>query len=285
MAARMAGAALVLGGGGITGAAWEIGVVAGLHAAGVDLARADAVIGTSAGAIVGAQILSGVPIDELYSKQFRDPIGEVATHVPISTFARFLVWMLLPGEERQVRARIGRAALHARTMPESERRAVIRGRLPRASWPQRDLRVTAIDAESGEFVVFKRDSGVELLDAVAASCAVPLVYPPATIGERRFIDGGMRSIANADLAAGFEAIVALTPVGIGLRRSRTAEGQIKSLGKGIRSIVVKADARSRKAMGTQFLDPALRAASARAGWTQATSVARAVAEVWESVRA
>ena len=281
----MAGAALVLGGGGITGAAWEIGMLAGLHAAGVDLTSADAVIGTSAGAIVGAQILSGVPIDELYSKQFRDPIGEVATHVPISTLVRFLIWMLMPGDELQVRARIGRAALRARTMPESERIRAISGRLPVKTWPQRDLRITAIDAERGEFVVFRHDSGVDLVNAVAASCAVPLIYPPATIGDRRFIDGGMRSVANADLAAGFDPIVALTPVSVSLRRSRSAKGQIESLGKGIQSLVVKADDQARKAMGTQFLDPALRAPSARAGWTQATSVARAVAEVWTSVRA
>ncbi|TMF00384.1 MAG: patatin-like phospholipase family protein [Chloroflexi bacterium] len=281
----MAGAALVLGGGGITGAAWEIGMLAGLHAAGVDLSKADAVIGTSAGAIVGAQILSGVPIDELYSKQFRVPVGEVATHIPISTLGRFLIWTLTPGDERQRMARIGRAALRARTMPESERKRVISSRLPVKTWPQRDLRITAIDAESGEFVVFKRDSGVGLVDAVAASCAVPLVYPPAAIGGRRFIDGGMRSVANADLAKGFDPIVALTPLSVGHRRSRTAEGQIESLGKDIRSIVVKADARARKEMGMQSLDPAFRTSSARAGWAQATSVARAVAEVWTSVRA
>ena len=281
----MARAALVLGGGGITGAAWEIGMLVGLHAAGVDLTSADAVIGTSAGAVVGAQILSGVPIDELYSKQFRDPIGEVGTHVPFTTLARFLVWTLMGGDDRQRLARIGRAALRARTMPESERKRIISDRLPVKTWPQRDLRITTVDAETGEFVVFKRDSGVELVDAVTASCAVPLVYPTATIGTRRFIDGGMRSAANADLAVGFDAIVALTPVGFALRRSQTADGQIESLGKGIRSVVVKPDQHSRKTMGTQFLDPAFRGASARAGWAQATSVARSVAEVWASVRA
>src|SRR5713101_8594106 len=143
----MARAALVLGGGGITGAAWEIGMLAGLHAAGVDLTTADAVIGTSAGSIVGAQILSGVPIDELYSKQFRDPIGEVATHVSISTLVRFLIWTLMPGDERQARARIGRAALRAQTMPESERKRVISGRLHSRSWPQRDFFIAATDAE------------------------------------------------------------------------------------------------------------------------------------------
>src|SRR5579859_1503493 len=123
MAAKMAGAALVLGGGGISGAAWEIGMIAGLHAAGVDLTTANAVIGTSAGAIVGAQILSGVPIDELYSRQFRDPVGEAARHIPISALGRFLMWALVPGEERQVRARIGRAALRARTVPSRSSRA------------------------------------------------------------------------------------------------------------------------------------------------------------------
>src|SRR6266705_3407585 len=102
----MAGAALGRAGGGSTGPARETGMLAGLHAAGVDRSRADAVIGTSAGAIVGAQILSGVPIDELYSKQFRAPVGEVATHVPISTLGRFLIWTLMPGDERQIKARI-----------------------------------------------------------------------------------------------------------------------------------------------------------------------------------
>jgi NTE family protein len=280
----MPGAALVLGGGGITGAAWETGMLAGLHAAGVDLTSADVVIGTSAGAVVGSQILSGVPIDELYSRQFRDPVGEVTTHVPISTLVRFLVWTLMGGDERQRLAPIGRAAMRARTMPESERKRVIGDRLPVKTWPKRDLRITAIDAETGEFVVFRRDTGVDLVEAVAASCAVPLVYPPATVGGRRFIDGGMRTAANADLAAGFDPIVALTPVSIALRRSRTAEGQIESLGQGIRSIVVKPDGHARKAMGTQVLDPAFRAASARAGWAQATSVARAVEVVWASGR-
>src|SRR5260370_27197124 len=131
----MARAALVLGGGGITGAAWEIGMLAGLHAAGVDLTTADAVIGTSAGAIVGAQILSGVPIDELYSRQFRDPIGEVTTHVPISTLGRFLIWTLMPGAEPEVRARIRRAAPRARTMPESARSRPISSRPHPPSWP------------------------------------------------------------------------------------------------------------------------------------------------------
>lgn len=275
----------MLGGGGITGAAWEIGMLAGLRADGVDLTTADVVIGTSAGSVVGAQILSGVPIDELYARQFRPPIGEVRTDMGVITLGRFLALMLMPGDERTVRARIGRASLRARTMSESARKQVIAGRLPRKEWPERDLRITTVDAETGEFVVFTRDSGVELVDAVAASCAVPLVYPPATVNGRRYMDGGARSVANADAAAGCDPVVALTPIGVALRRSQSTDRQIAGLGADVRSIVVKADGQSRRAMGRQALDPAFRAASAHAGRAQATAVARAVAEVWKAARA
>ncbi|HET7465572.1 MAG TPA: patatin-like phospholipase family protein [Candidatus Dormibacteraeota bacterium] len=282
----MAGrSALVLGGGGITGLAWEIGMLAGLREAGVDLTTADVVIGTSAGSIAGAQILSGTPLEELYARQLRDPTGEIASRMGLGTLARFLLVMLLPGDQQKSRARLGRSALRAHTVPAATRRDIIASRLAGDNWPDRDLRITTVDAETGEFVVFQRDSGVSLLDAVCASCAVPLVYPPAEVKGRRYIDGGMRSVANADLATGCDPIVALAPVSVSLRRSQSVEGQIASLGGGIRSIVVKADGLARKAMGTQALDPAFRAAAARAGRTQAASVVRAVAEVWSPVRA
>src|ERR1051326_4950678 len=179
----MPGSALVLGGGGITGAAWEIGILAGLQEAGVDLTTAGVVIGTSAGSIVGAQILSGTPMEELYARQLRPPAGEVASRMGVATLLRFLAPMLLPGDEQKARSRIGQAALRAHTMAEADRKDIIASRLPAGGWPQRDLRITSVVAESGEFVVFQRGSGVDLVDAVAASCAVPLVYPPVTIGD------------------------------------------------------------------------------------------------------
>jgi NTE family protein len=199
--------------------------------------------------------------------------------------ARFLALMLLPGDPARARSRIGRAAMRARTMPEATRRGVIASRLPSTTWPDGDLRITTVDAETGEFVVLDRNSGVELVDAVGASCAVPLVYPPVTIRGRRYIDGGMRSASNADLAAGCDPVVALTPVSLALQRGQRAENQIASLGASTRSLVVSPDRQARKAMGTQSLDPAYRAASARAGRAQASSVAQAVKEVWSAVRA
>ena len=277
----MAGrAGLVLGGGGITGTAWEIGMIAGLKEAGVDLTTADLVIGTSAGAVVGAQILSGVPIEELYERQLRPPVGEVTIRFGLGNLGRFAALMLLPGNERGVRARVGRAALRARTMTEAARKAIIAGRLPVHEWPERELQITAVDAETGELVVFKRDSGVELVDAVAASSAVPMVYPAITINGRHYIDGGVRSVANADLATGCDPVVVLAPVRVALRRRQRVDAQLQSLGQGIRSIVVSADGTARKAMGRQALDPAFRAASARAGKAQAPLAAGAVAGVW-----
>lgn len=279
MAPGMGGKALVLGGGGVTGLAWEIGLLAGLQEAGVDLMTADVVIGTSAGSVVGTQILSGVPLEELYARQLRDPTGEIASRMGVGVLLRFLAPMLLPGDEQKARARIGRAALRAHTMPEAQRTSVIASRLASHDWPARDLRITSVVADTGEFVVFTRDSGVEIVDAVAASCAVPLVYPPVTINGRRYVDGGVRSVANADVAPDFDPVVVLVPIALSLRRSQRIENQVM----GRRSAVVTADAQARKAMGRQALDPAKRAAAARAGRAQAESVARRVAEVWTTV--
>jgi NTE family protein len=272
--------ALVLGGGGITGIAWETGLLAGLAEAGVDLTSADLVVGTSAGSVVGAQILSGVTLKDLCAAQLTDAKGEIATKMGMGALARFVIGALWPGDERRGRARLGRAALKARTVPESERRAIIEQRLPNRSWPERRLIITAVDAETGESRAFDCNSGVPLPDAVAASCAVPLVWPPITINGRRYIDGGVRSIANADLAVGCDRVVVLAPVTVALRRSGRIDRQLAALGPSVRSVVVSPDVQARKAIGRNVLDPAHRGASARAGRVQAASVVDAVAAVW-----
>jgi NTE family protein len=272
--------ALVLGGGGITGIGWELGMLAGLAEAGVDLASADTVVGTSAGSVVGAEILSGVPVEDLYADQLRDPTGEIAAKMGFGVIARFVLLAMWPGDDQRSRARLGRASLKARTVPESARRAVIEERLSSPSWPERRLLITAVDADTGEARVFDRDSGVALVDAVAASCAVPLVWPPMTVDGRRYVDGGVRSIANADLATGCDRVVVLAPVNIALRRSGRIANQLSTLGPDVRSLTVSPDAQSRKAIGSNTLDPAHRAASARAGRIQAAGVAAAVAAVW-----
>lgn len=272
--------ALVLGGGGVTGIAWETGVLAGLAEAGIDLTSADVIVGTSAGSVVGAQISGGAKLNDLYTAQLVEPTGEIAASMGVVTTLRFVAAMAWPGDEQRARARLGRAALKARTVPEAERRAVISKRLPSASWPERRLLITAVDAETGELRVFDRDAGVPLPDVVAASCAVPLVWPPITIDGHRYVDGGVRSVTNADLAAGCDRVVVLAPVTFALRRSGRIAVQLASLGAGVRSVVISPDAEARKAIGSNVLDPAHRVASARAGHAQSAAVAASVAAVW-----
>jgi NTE family protein len=272
--------ALVLGGGGVTGIAWETGLLAGLANAGLDLTSADIVVGTSAGSVVGAQILSGAALEDLYVEQLKDATGEIAAKLSLGAVARFVVGSLWPGDERRGRAWLGRNALEARTVSESVRRAVIEKRLPSRTWPARQLLIVAVDAETGEAKIFDRDGAASLTDAVAASCAVPMVWPPVTINGRRFIDGGVRSAANADLATGCDRVVVLAPVMVALRRSHRIDAQLAALGPSVQSIVISPDSDARKAIGSNSLDPAFRAPSARAGRLQAARVADAVAAIW-----
>ncbi len=272
--------ALVLAGGGVTGIGWELGVLSGLADLGLDLTDADVLIGTSAGSVVAAQLASGIPLPELYAKQLRDPTGEIAAKLGPSVLLRFVLANLLPGDDRRARARVGKLALAARTEPEAERRAVIEQRLPIREWPERRLLITAVEAETGDFAVFDSDSDVPLVDAVAASCAVPMVWPPITIAGRRYVDGGVRSSANADLAVGYGRVVVLAPMTASLRRSGRISEQLATLGQKVHSVVVSPDESARKAIGRNILDPAFRAASAKAGRAQAASVRDRVAVVW-----
>ena len=272
--------ALVLGGGGVTGVGWEIGLLCGLAAAGVAVEAADVVVGTSAGSVVGAQLCSGVPLDELYERQLASPTGEVAARLGLGVLMGFAA-SGLGRDARAARARLGRRALRASTVPEGERRAVIEGRLLRHEWPERPrLLITAVDADTGDAVVWDGDSGVDLVDAVAASCAVPLVWPPMTVNGRRYIDGGVRSPTNADYANGCSRVVVLAPTTAAVRRSGRVTRQLASLGPQARTVVCAPDAQARAAIGRNVLDPARRAAAARAGHRQAADVAGAVKAVW-----
>jgi NTE family protein len=232
---------------------------------------------------VGAQLTSGVALTELYERQLR-PSSELPAALGARTLARYVLAMLFERDPTRFRQRLGRLALEAATVDEAARRAVIASRLASPSWPARDLRLTAVNARTGEFVVFDRSSGVSLLDAVSASCAVPGVWPTVGIGGERFMDGGMRSAANADLAAGCDQVVVLAPIPGGFGPMTSVAQQAEQLrAKGARVVVVSPDARARRDLGRNSLDPSKRAAAAKAGRRQAPSVLAAVAEVWGRV--
>ena len=278
---RIAGmAALVLGGGGVTGVAWEIGMVHGLAEHGLDLTGAGLFVGTSAGSVVAAQITGGTPLAELYAAELTDTTGDRNAALGAGVLLRIGLSALIPGDRRRGRAWLGRAALRARTVPESARRNAIMARVPGDAWPEVPLRIPAIAARTGEVVVFDRASGVPLIDAVAASCAVPLVWPPMTVAGVRYYDGGMRSMANVDLAAGHDRVVVIAPSTVSLRRADKPQAQAAALGPGVRTTVVAPSAAALTAIGRNPLSPDRRAQAAEAGRAQAAEVAERVATVW-----
>jgi NTE family protein len=165
----------------------------------------------------------------------------------------------------------GGFALAAKTVPEADRRAAVASRLPSHDWPAWSLKLTAIDCASGSLAVFDASSGVPLVDAVAASCAVPGVWPPVTIGGRRYMDGGMRALDNADLAAGTRRIVIVSPFGTNseIPAPMTLSDAVADLRRGGSQVTVVApDAASLAAFGANPLDPATRGPAAEAGLAQ-----------------
>ncbi|MFJ5800893.1 patatin-like phospholipase family protein [Streptomyces decoyicus] len=278
----MAGTALVLGGGGLTGIGWEVGVLAGLAEAGLDLADADVVIGTSAGSIVGAHLTSGhLGLDEMYERQLAVPENRSAARMGPAALARFAAIALRSRDTVSFGIRMGRLALAARTVTEAEQRTVIARTLNLTDWPARRLVITAVDAATGERTAFDDTSGARLLDAVGASCAVPGIYPPVTIDGTRWIDGGVHSSANADLAAGYGRVVIVAPMAAsgGPIAGPRAQGE-RLARQGARVCVLTPDRAARAAFGRNVLDPAKRADAARAGRRQAVAHVAQIQRVW-----
>ncbi|MFY9918600.1 MAG: patatin-like phospholipase family protein [Mycobacterium sp.] len=275
---------LVLAGGGLAGIAWEIGILRGIEDKSAETARtlldSDAVIGTSAGSAVAAQLGSGLSLDDLHERQINGVSKEIDPDVDIEDITElFLNALSDPDATREQKLqRIGAVARSTATVSEAVRRDVIAQRLPSHGWPDRDLRITAIDIGTGELVTFDRTSGVELVDAVAASCAVPGAWPPVTIGERRYMDGGVGSTMNLNLAADCDTVVVLVPSGRGAPSPFGRDPAVEVDAFAGRSLGVFADDDSLTAFGPNPLDPACREPSARAGRAQGRRVAAEVAE-------
>jgi NTE family protein len=291
--------ALVLGGGGAAGQAWQIGVIAGLAEAGLDLTEAaDLVVGTSSGSTTAAQVRSGLPAAELLASVLSPPVRpagqsrEQPPSLPRGTvFERMRAIGAAATSAADLQRAMGAFGLESDSVLEpgaGPRRAMVAARLPRAQWPGRPMIVVAVNAQTGELAAFDRDSGVELVDAVLASTALPGLTATHGINGTRYINGGVRSAENADLASGYGNVVVLSPFGgrsgtrperdadpagqfEGLRRFPGAdlESQVEALREqGSRVEVITPDADSRAAMGTNQMDPATRGPAARAGYAQ-----------------
>jgi NTE family protein len=292
--------ALVLGGGGAAGQAWQIGVIAGLAEAGLDLTEAaDLVVGTSSGSTTAAQVRSGIPAAELLASVLSPPVQpagqnrEQPPSLPMATvFERMRAIGAAATSAAGLRRAMGAFGLKSDSIlgpaAAGQLRAMVAARLPRAEWPDRPMIVVAVDAHTGELAAFDRDSGVDLVDAVTASTALPGLTPTHSVNGTRYINGGVRSGENADLASGYANVVVLSPFGgrnrtppergadpagqfEGLRRFPGADlaSQVEALRKqGSHVEVITPDAGSRAAMGTNQMDPASRIPAARAGFAQ-----------------
>lgn len=291
--------ALVLGGGGPLGIAWESGLVAGLAQGGVDVGKADFVLGTSAGSFVGARLALGadretfadlIIADRIPGEEDR-PAGGGGPPPDLSTLMRLM------GEAQggtrnpaEVRAEIGAFALAAETMGEPaflETFGKSFSSLPDDTWPERGFACTAVDAETGAFKLWTKDSGVGVVRAVASSCSVPGVYPPVTLNGRRYIDGGMRSSTNADMAMGHELVlvVAVRMGGAGNARSEQIaaryQEEVESLKDGGATVVtITPDDASLEAFGANLMDFSRRPGAARAGLAQGQAYAADLKPYW-----
>jgi NTE family protein len=281
--------ALVLAGGGRVGIAWELGFLRGLEVGAPALMERirhpqTTYIGTSAGSVVATQLASGVPLERLLRPELENAgagaaITKGAPFHMVSLVASMILARVGAKTPEAGRRRIGAYALRAATIPESRWVENIGERLPSESWPERSLLINAVDVDSGEHRVFDRDSGVELVRAVAASCAVPGVYPPITIDGRRYMDGGMRSIANADLATGSDPVLVLAPLRGAAGMGTVSSSELEALGNA-RVRVEYADRDAARAFGRNPLDTTTRAASALAGLRQGEQLAAEIGRFW-----
>ncbi|RIX27821.1 patatin-like phospholipase family protein [Amnibacterium setariae] len=292
--------ALVLGGGGSAGNAWLIGVLAGLADAGLDVTDADLVVGTSAGATAAVQIVNEPLPDLLSAILDGQPAPPPATTSAANAtrprgpesdlLERTARVIAASSDAADMRRRIGALFLELADPsdgispnPSTERwRGVVAARLPGHRWPATRVLLTAVDATTGEQIVFDRDSGVDLVDAVAASTSGGAAY---RVGDRWCIDGGYRRNENADLAAGAARVLVLSPFS-GRTRHPLAWGmqlaaqveELRAAGSRIETIIPDADAAA--AFGGGMMDPAARPPAARAGFAQGRREAERLAPFW-----
>lgn len=280
--------ALVLGAGGHAANAWELGVIVGLADAGIDVRNADLFVGTSAGSSVAVQITSGLALEELFQTQV-DPKLQTKEPVPAVDFRQWRASYVHAKEGARgtidILKRLGSLGLAMPSASESERRNMIASRLPVRTWPRQKVLVVAVDADSGDRRAFDQASGVDLIDAVTASSAVPGIWPLVTIEGHRYMDGGVYSIDNADLAAGYDQVLILT------LRARVPPICVVSLETAIETLrdggarveVVFPDDTTEAtfaSVGGNVLDPSVREGAARAGREQGHGAAVLAGPLW-----
>ena len=248
----------MLAGGGTVGVAWELGVLIGLEAEGVDLGRADRIVGTSAGAIVGALLGSEAPLG-VSGVRLLGAVPDFPEESIVAPDPALLAdvnerWTDGPLDQA-ARAELGRIALAAPTVLLQPWLDRIGATIGTETWPAA-LVVTAVDAEDGSWRTFDAASGVGLVEAVAASCTLPAWFPPVPLDGRRWVDGGLRSSSNADLAGVADVIVAIAPFRLeGISRRRMDAELAPARAAGARVVLILPDPAFLESTGGSLMDP------------------------------
>ena len=276
--------AVVLGGGGAVGVSWQTGLLTGLRDAGVDLAKAEATVGTSAGALVGALLASGRDVHDALTSLalLAQSINPASLAEGDAAFLSAMSQASLIADAGEALRGIGRAANEANT-PAEDTYLQLFATLESTAWPS-GFRCTAIDTESGELVVWDENSGVGLAEAVASSCAIPMLFPSITIQGRRFMDGGILSHVNAAAAPATDILVVLSchPLaskgaggGGSLRASVAPETELAPLRAARRVVAIEPDFSDVRATAG-MMDPTFAREALRVGNRQAHCVAAAI---------
>ncbi|MEY9962442.1 NTE family protein [Streptacidiphilus sp. MAP12-16] len=272
--------ALVTGGGGVVGTAWMTGLVSGLRRAGVDLAEADVIVGTSAGSIVGTMLATGQDFDS----DTPAPPGNRGDSAPQADRGRLAeVFAILADaslEPADARRQVGQVAIAAQTITEQAHIAGISMLITAQEWPDRQLLITAVDVETGELKVWDRAGDAPLRTAVASSCALPGVSPPITVNGRRYMDGGIGSGTNADVATGADVLVLLEPLAHLFPRG-PLERELAAAGAGT-VVTINPDQAALDAFGPDLGDWAAWQPAREAGIRQAAATAERVRAAWST---
>ena len=286
----MAKRALVLGGGGSVGIAWETGLAAGLADEGIDLRLADKIVGTSAGSFVGAELAAGRAPAEMRARltegaQARAGQSSTANALPVPDLTKLMEFMMrVPSSEAealQLRAEISAYALDAPTIAE-EACIGFFASVAETPWPAK-YACTAVDAQNGRFVVHDQSTGTPLARGVASSCSVPGLFPPITINGRRYYDGGIRSATNFDLAENFERVIAVAviPPGGATFMAARIDPELAQLRRGGSHVeLITPDAASLDVFGPNLMDASRQAAVLDAGVKQGRAEAVRIRSVW-----
>jgi len=203
--------ALVLAGGGFAASAWETGLVSGMASAGVDLRNCDLFVGTSSGARVALHLASGVDLEELHHQQLSPPRRLGGPPPAVDWRKVSAEWARAKeagGDSAAILRRVGALALAIAGTDHGARRKEVAGQLPVEAWPEKNLLIVTVNANTGERRALDCASGASLVDAIVATTAF-FGWPAAVIEGQPYIDGGFYSSDNADLASGFDQVFVL----------------------------------------------------------------------------